>query len=154
MKDTLKKISITSIGIVVGTLIPYASVIAADSENVPGTDVSGNPYIFNGNSGDRVTGRGATGRFGSIQQLGMEIIQFIETRIVPLIMSLALLAFLWGVAQYIRKGGDPGEREQGRQFMLWGVIGLAVMASVWGLVRIITNTIGVPLGIPSLDPIK
>jgi ribose/xylose/arabinose/galactoside ABC-type transport system permease subunit len=84
----------------------------------------------------------------------MEIIMLIETRIVPLIMSLALLAFLWGILQYIRKGGEPAEREQARQFMLWGIIGLAVMASVWGLVRILTNTIGVPMGIPSLDPIK
>ncbi|MEN9647924.1 MAG: hypothetical protein RLY57_728 [Candidatus Parcubacteria bacterium] len=151
MKATLKKISITSMGVVVGTLIPYAAVFAQNSN---GTETNGNPYVFTGNSGSRVTGRGATGRFGSIQQLGMEVIRFIETLIVPLIMSLALLAFLWGVLQYIRKGGDPGEREQGRQFMLWGVIGLAVMASVWGLVRILTNTIGVPVGIPSLDPIK
>lgn len=153
MKISLQKIVATSIGIIAGVLVPSTAVFAQNSNRAI-DPTTGSPYLYNGNSGSRITGRGATGRFGSIQQLGMEVIRFIETLVVPLIMSLAVIAFLWGILKYIQKGGEPAEREQARQFMLWGVIGLAVMASVWGLVRILTNTIGVPVGIPSLDPIK
>jgi hypothetical protein len=152
MKFNYKKYFYTALGVFTGVFF-YGGVNLEAAITFP-SGSNGNPAIFEGMSGTRVSGRGSTGKFTSIQQLGMEIIMLIETRIVPLIMSLALLAFLWGILQYIRKGGEPAEREQARQFMLWGIIGLAVMASVWGLVRILTNTIGVPMGIPSLDPIK
>ena len=144
----MKKFGAVSAGILMG-LLSGGMALAA-------TEIAPNdPYIYN-QPGSRSGGGGGTsaGKFGSIQQVGTFLLTLIQSYLIPLIMSLALLAFLWGVLQFIRKGTDPKEREQGRQFMLWGIIGLAVMASVWGLVRILTNTIGVPLGIPSVSNIR
>jgi hypothetical protein len=55
----------------------------------------------------------------------------------PLVVGLALLAFFWGVAQFIWGGED--KREEGKKHMIWGVVGLFVMVSVWGLVGFLGN---------------
>ena len=64
----------------------------------------------------------------------------------PLVVALAVLFFFWGLAMYILNAGDEEKRDKGRSIMIWGVIALFVMVSVWGLVRIIGNTFGVTEG--------
>lgn len=61
--------------------------------------------------------------------------------LIPILITIALIVFLWGVARYVIKGADDEkEREQGKQIMIYGIIGLFVMVSVWGLVAIVSNT--------------
>ena len=67
--------------------------------------------------------------------------------LIALLVGLALVVVLWGVVKYIAKGDQPEERKKGEQLMLYGIIGLFVMLSVWGLVSIFTKTFfagGVP----------
>ena len=68
------------------------------------------------------------------------IIRFINRGIIPIIFSLALLYFLYGIAQYIKQAGDPKARDNAAKMMLYGIIGLFVMTSVWGLVNLVANT--------------
>lgn len=63
--------------------------------------------------------------------------------IAPIIFALALAAFVWGVVNYFFiHGGEEGKRAEGRQFMLWGVIGLTVLFTFWGLVVLLLSTLG------------
>ena len=72
------------------------------------------------------------------------LIQFLNTSIVPLLFALMLLVFLWGVFQYFFiKREDPAARTEGTQFMLWGIIGLAVVTSMWGLVNFLLDSFGI-----------
>lgn len=64
--------------------------------------------------------------------------------VIKLIGALALLFFLWGVMKFIRDADNATKREEGRQFIIWGIIGLFVMVSVFGLVRILENTFQLP----------
>lgn len=59
-----------------------------------------------------------------------------------LIMAAAVVWFLIGVFQFIRAGGDAAGKSEGRNKIIYGIVGLAVMASVYGLVNILVNTIG------------
>ena len=61
----------------------------------------------------------------------------IEFMLIPLAFSLALLFFFWGLAKYIWSVGT--EKEEGKKIMVWGVIALFVMSSVWGLVFFIRD---------------
>lgn len=61
--------------------------------------------------------------------------------VVPFLVSLALVVFLIGVVSYVKAGDDEEKRSQGRNMMLFGIVALFVMISVWGLVRIIHNSI-------------
>lgn len=60
--------------------------------------------------------------------------------LIPIVIGLAVLVFLWGVLRYVIASDDAG-KEQGRVFMLWGIIALFVMVSVWGLVNILRETL-------------
>ncbi len=66
--------------------------------------------------------------------------------VVPLIFALALVMFIWGVVQMVINPSEEAKREKGREFMLWGIIALAVMVSVWGLVNILRATFGIGVG--------
>ena len=72
------------------------------------------------------------------------VIGLLNTVVVPLIFAFAFAAFVWGVVNYFfLHGGDEGKREEGRQFVLWGIIGMAILFSVWGFVNILLSTLGI-----------
>jgi hypothetical protein len=60
-------------------------------------------------------------------------------QVVPLLIGLAVIAFMWGVVMYLF-GKD---KDGAKSFMLWGIIAIAVMVSIWGLVGILRSTLGV-----------
>ena len=49
----------------------------------------------------------------------------------------------FGLAQFIRSAGNSEAIEEGKKKMLYGVIGLFVIVSVWGLVGILRETFGI-----------
>ncbi len=71
--------------------------------------------------------------------------------LVPIIIGLTLLVFLWGLARFILAAGDEKKLEAGKSLMIWGVIGLFVMVSVWGIVNILYGSFfGGSIGLPLL----
>jgi len=60
--------------------------------------------------------------------------------LIPIVVSLALLYFFWGLAQFISKSGGEAGIEEGKRKMIWGIIALFVMLSVWGIISLISNT--------------
>ncbi len=70
--------------------------------------------------------------------------------VVPLIFALAIVMFIWGVVQYVINNEEEAKRAQGRQFMIWGIIALTVMVSVWGLVNILATTFNISGFLPRL----
>ena len=61
--------------------------------------------------------------------------------LIPIIISLAVLVFIWGVFRYVVSPNEE-DKARGKQVMIWGIVGIFVMVSVWGLVNIIEATLG------------
>ena len=62
--------------------------------------------------------------------------------LVPILMAIAFIVFLWGVYKYFIQGAaNEEDRKTGRQFVLWGVIGFVIITSIWGLVNIVKSTV-------------
>lgn len=81
-------------------------------------------------------GSGSTGIVGAI-----------NTILVPLLMTFAFLVFIWGVIKFFFLEADnPTEREKGRSFALWGILGLVVILSVWSLVWMLLSTLNLSSG--------
>jgi hypothetical protein len=79
------------------------------------------------------------------QDLGfvVETVHGLVSLATPIIAALALLFFFWGLAQYILSVGDEEKKSQGRSIMIWGIIALFVMVSVWGITTMIADTFGI-----------
>ena len=78
------------------------------------------------------------------------IIAGVLNPMVPLLFGAALVFFLWGVTTYILHGAEEAKRQEGRQMMIYGIVGLFVMLSVWGLVNVLAGTFGFSVIIPQL----
>ncbi|MDO8604184.1 MAG: pilin [bacterium] len=59
-----------------------------------------------------------------------------------LIFAAAVVFFLWNVFKFVMSAGDEEKRKEGLNGIVYGIIGIAVMASVWGLVGFLTGTAG------------
>ena len=66
--------------------------------------------------------------------------------LVLVVFVLAVVAFGWGIVKFIFAGGDPGKIGEAKSFLLWGVIGMAVMASLFGLITFLQQYFGVTAG--------
>lgn len=62
----------------------------------------------------------------------------ILNRIIPVLIALALVAFFWGLVTYIFKQG----KDNGKKLITAGLLGLFIMVSVWGIIRLAQNTLG------------
>jgi hypothetical protein len=71
--------------------------------------------------------------------------------VVPFLFTLATVGFIWGIIQYFINPDNEEKRKAGKSYMLWGIIALFFMLSMWGLVGIFTNTFGVKTLIPQLS---
>jgi hypothetical protein len=65
--------------------------------------------------------------------------------LMTLLTSVALLVFLWGMYEYVAHADEDTARSEGKKHMLYGIIGLLVMISAYGILRIAAGTFGVPV---------
>lgn len=76
---------------------------------------------------------------------GSPIIDKVKTEIInPLILFLIAVAvayFLYGLMMFIRNQDNEESQEEGKKHMLWGVIGLAIMFSVYGILNLVNTTV-------------
>ena len=75
------------------------------------------------------------------------IVGLLNTVVAPVIAALAFAAFVWGVVNYFFiHADDEQKRGEARMFLLFGLIGLVVLFSVWGFVNILLSTLGIAPG--------
>jgi hypothetical protein len=60
---------------------------------------------------------------------------------IQILIAFAVIWIIYNVVRFLIVGADNEEkRKAARQSILWGIVGLFVILSIWGLVRILTNT--------------
>ena len=60
--------------------------------------------------------------------------------VLPIIGALALIWFFWGIIQYVLKADNEEKQTEARSYMIYAVIGMFVMFSIWGLVHLVQYT--------------
>ncbi len=81
-----------------------------------------------------------------VKSLLLSIKDIINTAVIPLMFALALIFFFWGMGQFILHANEEKTRTEGKQKMIWGVIALFVMLSIYGIIEWIGNTIDIHQG--------
>lgn len=65
---------------------------------------------------------------------------YIAGRALPLLILAALVLFLFGIVRRFFGPKDSADRSEAGKFILWGIVGLFVMVSVWGLVNVLKGS--------------
>lgn len=80
--------------------------------------------------------------------------RILNTFVVPLIFALTIVVFVWGVvSSFIINAGEVAKREQGKLFIFWSIVALAIMLSLWGLVAVLGGTFGLDTSVlPQVSP--
>ncbi|MEN9649635.1 MAG: hypothetical protein RL094_602 [Candidatus Parcubacteria bacterium] len=95
----------------------------------------------------------SSGSLGSVTSFGDLIVRISEilNRLIPLIISMTVLVFIWGVFKLVMAGDNADSRKEARSTITFGIVALFVMVSVWGLVNILKSSFfGSGLIIPQL----
>ncbi len=62
--------------------------------------------------------------------------------LIPLVFGLTLLVITWKVVDtWIIHGNDGAKVEEGKNFLIVGVIALVVMSGVWGILNILQSSL-------------
>ncbi len=79
----------------------------------------------------------------TVSDLLVKITDNIIAPILGVMFLYAFVVFVLGVYNMITEAGDSGAREKGQQNVMYGVIGMVIMLSAYGIIRLIAGTIEV-----------
>ncbi len=63
--------------------------------------------------------------------------------LLPVLLTLALIIFIWGIVTFIYKAGDEKSHSDGRKFMIWGLVAIFVLVSMMGILRFFASDLGI-----------
>lgn len=68
------------------------------------------------------------------------------TYIIYILFTLAIVVFFWGIVIFIAHAGDEKAVQEGKGFIVWGMVGIFVMVSIWGIVGYLQASLGLDTG--------
>lgn len=85
----------------------------------------------------------------TVDQLLNNITSIVLNPIIALLFAVALLIFFYGIVQFINSETSDSKREQGKRKIIYGLVGMFIMFSAYGIIRLILATFGItPSGYP------
>ena len=60
-----------------------------------------------------------------------------------IIFAAGFFLFVYGLVEFLWNIDEVSAQQEGKQHMLWGIIGVFIMVSVLGIISIIQNTFGI-----------
>ena len=66
---------------------------------------------------------------------------FVNTKLMPILVALAVLAFLVNMIYFLAKSGSEQDRLTFRNYMINSLIALFILVSIWGIVGLGTRTL-------------
>jgi len=61
------------------------------------------------------------------------------------VFTLGLFFFIWGLIEFLWGLKDGKVDENGKNHMVYGLVGMLIMVSVYGIISLIMNTFGIDL---------
>jgi uncharacterized membrane protein YidH (DUF202 family) len=83
------------------------------------------------------------GTGGPFQDLLTNILKFANTVLIPFIIGIGFLVFVWGMFQYFIAGGANDEsREKGKKLMINATVAFVVIIIFFGAINLLTSSTG------------
>lgn len=77
-----------------------------------------------------------------LQKIGEEIF----APLYQFVVVIAVLYFLFGVGKFVYDMRNPTEKNTGKQHLLWGLVGLFIILSVGGILKLFESVFGSMFG--------
>ena len=76
-----------------------------------------------------------------------ELVDLSNKILIPFILAIGFLVFVWGMFRYFIAGGANEEaRESGRSLMIYATLGFVLIIVFWGVINLITESTGLDEG--------
>ena len=66
--------------------------------------------------------------------------------LVPIVSTLAVVYFFYGLATFILSAGDEDKAKKGKGIMIWGVVAMFIIVTIFGIIGFMQQTIGNTIG--------
>ncbi|MFW6210181.1 MAG: hypothetical protein ACOC4E_01680 [Patescibacteria group bacterium] len=84
-----------------------------------------------------------SGDAGRFQDLLETILQFVNALLIPFIIGIGFLVFVWGMFQYFIAGGANDEKKQaGKSLMIYATLGFVLIIIFWGVINLLATSTG------------
>jgi len=72
--------------------------------------------------------------------------------VIKILITLALVVFIWGIVQFIAAAGNPQKIRQAKGTILYGIIAIAILAMMTGIIAFLQTYFGISGGVPIKIP--
>jgi len=97
----------------------------------------------------------AGGEDGEIGTFLGNVLGFIDSVVIPFILAIGFLVFIWGIFKYFILGGANDEaKESGKSLIMYAIGGFVVILAFWGIVNIISNGLGLEDSLDSTPTVQ
>ncbi len=79
---------------------------------------------------------------GSIDAI-LKLQQYVLIPVERVIFAAGMFLFVYGLVEFLWNIDEGSAQEEGKQHMLWGILGVFIMASVVGIIGFMQNTFGI-----------
>ncbi|MFZ2831732.1 MAG: hypothetical protein WAZ40_01125 [Minisyncoccia bacterium] len=127
-----KTISLFVLGIL---LIPVSYSLAVDGSfvgpNQIGTTIADRDNPYSSSFGSAMDFKGFVDY----------LISYVVKPLTSIILGATIVFFLWNMMGAVKNSDNPEERAKMKQKAIWGIIAIAVMVSLWGLVGFLVDSL-------------
>jgi hypothetical protein len=78
--------------------------------------------------------------------------EYILNPIIALGFGWAVVVFFWGLFQFIRNTDSDDERETGKRNIFYGILGMFIMVTVYGIINLLLDAFGLGGAKPAVLP--
>lgn len=97
----------------------------------------------------------AGGQDGEIGSFLGNVLGFIDNVVIPFILAIGFLVFIWGIFKYFILGGANDEaKESGKSLIMYAIGGFVVILAFWGIVNILSNGLGLEDTLDSVPTVQ
>ena len=99
------------------------------------------PMVASAAAGGGIAGGDVEG--SAISEFMGNILAFIDSIVIPFILAIGFLVFVWGMFKYFIQGGaNDDAKESGKSLIMYAIAGYVVILAFWGIVNILSNGLG------------
>lgn len=78
-------------------------------------------------------------------------VTYVIDPIILVVFSAGFFLFMYGAVEMLINLNKGGDTKEGKQHMIWGIVGMLIMVSVEGIINLVAGTFGLDISGANVD---